>query len=1683
VIKFAPYDPTLPRLTFIGTLTSKACAYRPVVFTAKDDNSVGETITGSTGSPTNTYATVAASCEYLSAPVHIEYWRVAYAENGFYARYNNGHSIRHSQFVNCWFPLVLIDTTAAFENLLLYNSSYTAIAGNNATASASHLTVNQFDTLLYDVSLSLTNSLLVDVTNIGEAFTSDHNATNFGGGIFQSVGAGYHYLADGSTNRNWGTTNISATLLADLGKTTTYPPLVLTNKETNDVTLVPQAERDTNTPDLGYHYDPLDYITDVFTITNATLTLTNAVAIGSYYEVGIWLQDGSQIISAGSPTELNRLVRYTTVQEQPLKLGSWALDSAASVYPSAYGSVKAAGAYRFTEFSTLAGGGYHLHSFDGGWQYSNLVVRDCWFRNGKSLFRGNGDSRIAVTNNLFERSGTLALSSFQFFFRNNLVRYGTLSLANCGTNTWLVRDNSFDSCTVGDDEDCFNHTADHNAYINTSGTLINTNSTDVFLTNFTYATGPLGDYYQVSTSLIDRGSANAAAVGLYHYTTQTNQGKETNSMVDIGFHYVTVTNGVATDLDGDGIPDFADSDADGDGMPDDWELAHGLNPLLNDASDDPDGDWLTNYQEYNGGTNSTNPREVMVVAWGDNSDGQCTVPESLRDVIAIAAGDDFSLALREDGSVVAWGVTNAGQTTVPVDLTNAVAISANFDHAMAVRNDGSLSMWGAWSWGNYTYSLSQPSGLTNVALVAAGANHDLALRGNGMVTAWGTFGSTPYITIPTNVVSARSVAAGYAHSVASLSTCLVVAWGEPLWWNLTDVPAGLSNVVAVAAGDYHTLALKTDGTVVAWGAGNSTNGSLWADFEQSIVPAGLSNVSAIAASGYRSLALRADGTTVGWGENFFGQGSAPPGVSNLTAIAAGPFHTLGIRSGRLTPFIWEQPSRVAQTNGGTGSFTVRALSLAGALYQWQFNGVNIAGATNATLPLSNVGPTNEGDYQVIVSTGAGSITSSVATFTLITPPVITSQTQPDRQWVPLAGLPLAVNATAPAQWASPLNYQWRSNGISIASGTASNYYVRNFLGGEERQFQVVVTNAAGSTNSMTWKVRSFQPGGVAAWGSDDAGELDWPADLTNVIAVAAGEFHSVAVKEDGAAVQWGEYWIGSEFFPVGAAPGYSNLVAVAAGAEHDLGLKADGTVVSWGLTNAVANYVPANLAGVKAIAAGWDHNVVLKTNGAVVAWGSDLFGQTDAPPDLTNITAIAAGVQHSLALRADGTVVAWGYNPSGQTNVPGGLSNVVAVAAGGRHSLALKQDGQVVAWGYNNDGQCDVPAGLSNVMGIAAGWAHSVALKNNGAVVAWGDNSGSQTDIGVGLSGIKSIAAGGDHTLATIFSPLVQYSVDVTKDLLLIYNAGSTDSSNVWYYYMQHRPMVSGANVLGIECPASEGMGTNDFVTKLKTPVLNWLNANPTKHPQYVILFPYIPQVLTNGNDQEINYSVSVLLYEQSPGIKPFITCISMTNAADCIGYINKLEQFGTNYSPGKLIISAGAGVYGNTNFYFDGAEANSDLHERHAREGVLAYGASTSAVHFAATTDSRITNAVNVAGYLSEGAHGWQTRNFAVDGHVIFTGNSGWYVMATDESYNGTWYVPSFGGFTTWFSNGAFGGVNHSNTPVGAVCHVSEPGTLGNDVAEYYGLWQAGKSFAICAWYSRWSPQVQAIGDPFVRR
>ena len=89
---------------------------------------------------------------------------------------------------------------------------------------------------------------------------------------------------------------------------------------------------------------------------------------------------------------------------------------------------------------------------------------------------------------------------------------------------------------------------------------------------------------------------------------------------------------------------------------------------------------------------------------------------------------------------------------------------------------------------------------------------------------------------------------------------------------------------------------------------------------------------------------------------------------------------------------------------------------------------------------------------------------------------------------------------------------------------------------------------------------SVVAGTVVAWGDNSFGETNLPANLNNVVAIAAGGFHSLALRADGTVVGWGDNTVNQSTVP----SGLSNVVAIAAGENHSCALKKDGTVVQWG---------------------------------------------------------------------------------------------------------------------------------------------------------------------------------------------------------------------------------------------------------------------------------------------------------------------------------------------------------------------------------------------------------------------------------------------------------------------------------------------------------------------------------------
>jgi alpha-tubulin suppressor-like RCC1 family protein len=723
----------------------------------------------------------------------------------------------------------------------------------------------------------------------------------------------------------------------------------------------------------------------------------------------------------------------------------------------------------------------------------------------------------------------------------------------------------------------------------------------------------------------------------------------------------------------------------------------------------------------------------LVGGWGNNYYGQATPPAGLTNIVAIAAGEEHSLGLRRDGTVVGWGYNVSGQTNPPVGLSKVVAIAGAGYACLALRSDGTAVGWGT----SYYGQTAVPVGLTNLVAIAGGDTHSLGLRVDGSVVAWGQ-GYFGQATVPLNASNVIAIASGAEHSLALRADGTVLAWGRSNYGQ-TSVPAGLSNVIAIAGGGNHSVALRADGSVVGWGDspyGNRNFPSWW-----------LSNAVAVADMDSYSVALRADGTPWAWGY-YYAPYVYPVGPSNTVAIASGYGHVISL-VGSGAPYLQSAQANRTALVGGAVYFPTAVTGARPMTYQWRRNGNPIAGATNATLALTNVLLADAGLYSLWVSNAWGTAIGAEAQLTVL-PIVIT--TQPLSQNMRVEG---TATLSVVAQQSGPFTYQWRHNGNALVGATNSTLVLSDVQIEQAGDYAVVVSNAFGSVTSAVAVVDVAM---VVGWGINIYGETNTPAGLGRVISIASGDSHNLALRADGTLVAWGDNTYGQRNVP----SGLSNVIGVAAAARYTLALRNDGTVVAWGSNNYGETDVPPSLTNAVAIACRWYFSVALRADGTVLAWGHESY--TGVPAGLDRVVAIACGEAHTLALRADGTVVAWGDNGYGQSTVPPELTNVIAIAAGGVTSFAVCADGTVAVWGANNYGIASIPVGLDEVEALAIGYQHSLARRTDGSLAAWGQSTYGQGVVPAGLSNVVSIAAGRLHNLALLGSgPGVPLSVLVDR--------------------------------------------------------------------------------------------------------------------------------------------------------------------------------------------------------------------------------------------------------------------------------------------------------------------------------
>jgi hypothetical protein len=426
--------------------------------------------------------------------------------------------------------------------------------------------------------------------------------------------------------------------------------------------------------------------------------------------------------------------------------------------------------------------------------------------------------------------------------------------------------------------------------------------------------------------------------------------------------------------------------------------------------------------------------------------------------------------------------------------------------------------------------------------------------------------------------------------------------------------------------------------------------------------------------------------TVDWqlNTNYLGSGSQTLQWNLYPVNNAFAGGTAWVDQVRIIPIAGVAPAITAQTGdlttsaGNNAAFSVTATGTPPLCYQWQLNGVDVPGGTNSSLTLNKVQPANAGNYSMVVTNDFGSAAGTNAALTVNnSAPVITSQpASQTNTFYSSATFNVLVKGN------SPFSYQWFFNNTAISGAVSNSLVVSNLQLSSAGNYSVAVTNACGQAASLNAKL-TVVSSRVIDYLPYTYASLVQPTSLGNITAIAAGASHTLALRQDGTVIAWGNNYYRQTNVP----SGLSNVVAIAAGNNHNLALRADGTLLAWGDYGYGQGGVPDGLSNVVAISSGPAYNLALKSDGSVAGWGDDNYGQTDIPAGLTNVQSIFAGYYNGYAIKSDGSLVQWGTGPVWQHNGTNTQliftgSNIVNLAAAAFTGWSLQNDGVARAYGF-----------------------------------------------------------------------------------------------------------------------------------------------------------------------------------------------------------------------------------------------------------------------------------------------------------------------------------------------------------------------------------------------------------------
>jgi hypothetical protein len=478
------------------------------------------------------------------------------------------------------------------------------------------------------------------------------------------------------------------------------------------------------------------------------------------------------------------------------------------------------------------------------------------------------------------------------------------------------------------------------------------------------------------------------------------------------------------------------------------------------------------------------------------------------------------------GNIPAWlNVSNSSGTLTNSGSTTTVIISLNTNGAAAQPvGNYAATVW----FTNVTTGAIQgvPFGYQSTPLVVNGGFE------YGSTAFWTLSGASYFSSV--GCVGASSYYTNFIHSGF---------FAAVLGYNSGGGPGYISQTIPTVAGARYNLSfwlnnlsdVTTNIFMVTWNGSNIFNQANLGSFSFSNF-----QFTVYGASNHTVLQFGFDDDT-----NYFG-------LDDVVLTAQSP------------PTIAVPPANQTVAVAGTATFTVQAAGVPPFYYQWLFDGVMLAKATNSTLTLTDISTNQGGSYAAIVTNAFGSVTSSPpAILTVLAPSPPTITVQPGNQTVPVPG---TASFTVQAIGAPPLYYQWDVNGTNLASATNTTLTLTNLTTNQGGFYTVIVTNPYGSVTSSP-SILTVLPASILLNGGFETGNFsDW---------TLSGNTNGTIVVESSPYNYLGEF--GVQAGPVGSPVYISQALATAPGQAYVIscwvsnpeGATPNEFLITWNGTNLV----------------------------------------------------------------------------------------------------------------------------------------------------------------------------------------------------------------------------------------------------------------------------------------------------------------------------------------------------------------------------------------------------------------------------------------------------------------------------------------------------------------------------------